>query len=117
MAGLAETAGGLLLALGAATPLASAVVVGVMLVAIVSAHLKNGFFAQSGGYEYTLLLGGAALALAFTGPGALSLDQALGISRSGEAWGLAALAAGLIGGAVPLLARKPAPASTATNAA
>ena len=115
-AGLAEFVAGFFLAAGFLTP-AAAALVAVMLVAAVSVHIKNGFFAQSGGYEYTLLLGGAALALAFTGPGALSLDQALGISRSGEAWGLAALAAGLIGGAVPLLARKPAPASTATNAA
>ena len=116
-AGLAESVAGFFLAAGFLTPAAAAALVAVMLVAAVSVHIKNGFFAQSGGYEYTLLLGGAALALAFTGPGALSLDQALGISRSGEAWGLAALAAGLIGGAVPLLARKPAPASTATNAA
>lgn len=50
------------------------------------------------------------------GPDAV-LDRALGISLSGEIWGLAALAAGLIGGAVPLLARKTAPASTAPNAA
>ena len=116
-AGLAESVAGFFLAAGFLTPAAAAALVAVMLVAAVSVHIKNGFFAQSGGYEYTLLLCGAALALAFTGPGALSLDQALGISRSGEAWGLAALAAGLIGGAVPLLARKPAPASTATNAA
>jgi hypothetical protein len=55
--------------------------------------------------------------LAFTGPGALSVDHALGFSWSGEAWGLAALAAGLIGGAVPLLARKTAQPSTAQDAA
>ena len=105
-AGLAEGLGGLLLAAGLLTPAAAAAVVAVMLVAAVSVHLKNGFFAQSGGYEYTLVLGGAALALAFTGPGALSADQALGIARSGAPWGLAALAAGLIGGAVPLLTRR-----------
>jgi putative oxidoreductase len=87
------------------------------LLAAVSVHIKNGFFAQNGGYEYTLVLGGAALALAFTGPGALSVDRALGISWSGETWGLAALAAGLIGGAVPLIARKTAHTSTAPVAA
>src|SRR5216117_1332974 len=47
MAGLSETAGGLLLALGLVTPLASALLIAVMLVAIVSVHLKNGFFASS----------------------------------------------------------------------
>jgi putative oxidoreductase len=116
-AGVAELIGGLFLAAGLVTPAAAAAVVAVMLVAAVSVHIKNGFFAPNGGYEYTLVLGGAALALAFTGPGALSLDQALGISWSGVTWGLAALAAGLIGGAVPLLARKTAPTSTAQDAA
>jgi putative oxidoreductase len=105
-AGLAELLGGLFLAAGLLTPAAAAAVVAVMVVAAVSVHVKNGFFAQGGGYEYTLVLGAAALALAFTGPGAFSADQALDIARAGGAWGLAALAAGLIGGAVPLLARK-----------
>jgi putative oxidoreductase len=40
MAGLAEAAGGLLLALGAATPLAATLIVGVMLVAIATVHLE-----------------------------------------------------------------------------
>jgi putative oxidoreductase len=105
-AGIVEVVGGLFLAVGLLTPAAAAAVVAVMLVAAVSVHLKGGFFLQGGGYEYTLVLGTAALALAFTGPGAISLDQALGISWSGEAWGLGALAAGLIGGAVPLVTRK-----------
>src|SRR5437870_8489693 len=43
-AGLAETAGGLLLALGFATPLAAAMIVAVMFVAAISVHLKQGFF-------------------------------------------------------------------------
>jgi putative oxidoreductase len=116
-AGLAELLGGVFLAAGFLTPAAAAALVAVMLVATVSVHLKKGFFAHNGGYEYTLVLGGAALGLAFTGPGALSLDQALGISLSGETWGLAALVAGLIGGALPLIARRPAPVSPAQNAA
>jgi putative oxidoreductase len=116
-AGIAELVGGLFLAAGLLTPAAAAAVVAVMLVAAVSVHITKGFFAHNGGYEYTLVLGGAALALAFTGPGALSLDHALGRSWSGVPWGLAALAAGLIGGAVPLLARKTTGTSTAPNAA
>jgi putative oxidoreductase len=116
-AGLAETLGGLFLAAGFLTPAAAAAVVAVMLVAAVSVHLKSGFFAQGGGYEYTLVLGAAALALAFTGPGALSADHALGISLSGDAWGLAALAAGVFGGAVPLLARRPAETAAVKSAA
>ena len=116
-AGTAELVGGLFLAAGFLTPAAAAAVVAVMLVAAVSVHIKKGFFAHNGGYEYTLVLGGAALALAFTGPGALSLDQALGISWSGDTWGLAGLAAGLIGGAGPLLSRKTELTSTAHDAA
>ena len=116
-AGIAEVAGGLFLAAGFLTPVAAAAVVAVMLVAAVSVHIEKGFFAHNGGYEYTLVLAGAAVALVFTGPGALSLDQALGSSRSGDTWGVAALAAGLVGGAVPLLSRKAAGASTAQDAA
>ena len=115
-AGLAEVLGGLFLAAGFLTPAAAAAIVAVMLVAAVSVHLK-GFFLASGGYEYTLVLAAAAVALAFTGPGAISLDHALGISWSGEKWGLGALAAGLIGGAVPLLARKQPVTSAAPHTA
>ena len=117
LAGTAELVGGLFLAAGLLTPAAAAAVVVVMLVAAVSVHIEKGFFAHNGGYEYTLVLAGAAVALAFTGPGAFSLDQALGISWSGDAWGLASLAAGLIGGAVPLLARKTARPSAVQGAA
>jgi putative oxidoreductase len=56
MAGLSETVGGLLLALGAATPLAAALIVGVMLVATFSVHWTKGFFNRNGGYEYPLVL-------------------------------------------------------------
>jgi putative oxidoreductase len=105
-AGLAEGVGGLLLALGLLTPVAAAVTFAVMAVAAISVHWKAGFFATQGGYEYTLVLGLAALSLAFTGPGALSLDAALGLSFAGARWGLGALAVGVIGGALPLVTRK-----------
>jgi putative oxidoreductase len=114
-AGIVEVVGGLFLAVGLLTPAAAAAVVAVMLVAGVSVHLKGGFFLQGGGYEYTMVLGAAALALAFTGPGPISLDRALGISWSGETWGLGALAAGVIGGAVPLVTRKIPGTSAAQN--
>lgn len=116
MAGLVESGGGLLLALGLATPLASAAVVAVMLVAAVSAHVKQGFFIMGGGYEYNLVLGGAALAVAFTGPGVLSLDELAGWTLGGAPWGVAAAALGLIGGAVPLALRRTAPVLQAAAA-
>lgn len=109
---MGEMAGGLLLAAGFLTPLAGAALISVMVVATVSAHWQKGFFAHSGGFEYTLVLAASALALAFTGPGAISFDRALGISWSGSGWGLAALLLGLLGGTGALLARKSAPAAT-----
>ena len=115
MAGLVETGGGLLLALGLLTPVAAALVFSVMLVAAVSVHLKKGFFIASGGYEYNLVIGLAGLAVAFTGPGALSLDGLLGFSVSGGFWGALAFAVGLVGGAIQLAQRRQAPSlQTAT---
>lgn len=105
MAGLVEFGGGLLLALGLLTPIAAAAVVAVMLVAAVSVHLKAGFFLATGGYEYNLVLAVAALAVAFTGPGALSLDALLGLPLGGALSGGAALFAGVAGGAVQLAGR------------
>jgi putative oxidoreductase len=115
MAGLTETGGGLLLALGLATPAAAALVFAVMVVAGVSAHLKQGFFLQNRGYEYNLTLGLAGLSAAFTGAGPLSLDALLGLSLGGARWGLAAFAVGLAGAAVQLAGRQrpSAPVETA----
>src|SRR5881397_2016173 len=105
-AGLAETGAGLLLALGLATPVAAAVALSVMVVASVSAHAPKGFFVHNGGYEYTLILGIAALSLAFTGPGPLSLDAVLGVRDAGAGWGLAALVVGLAGAGFQLARRQ-----------
>lgn len=108
LSGLAETGGGLLLAAGLATPLAAAAIVAVMFVAVVSVSLAKGFFAQNGGYEYPLVLAASAVAVAFAGPGALSLDSALGLFGSGAGWGFASLATGLLLGAGPLVLRRAA---------
>jgi putative oxidoreductase len=117
LSGAAEAGGGLLLAAGLFTPVAAAAIVSVMFVAIVSVHWTKGFFTQNGGFEFPLALASAAVALAFAGPGALSLDHVLGLSWQGETWGLAALGAGLLMGAAPLLARAKAPAAEAQQAA
>jgi putative oxidoreductase len=82
-----ELAGGLLVLLGAFVPLASAPMIVVLLVAIVTVHLPNGFssikllsYDASGahfgqpGYETDLLYLAALLALCFGGAGPLSLD-------------------------------------------
>lgn len=77
MAGLGEAGGGLLLALGAATPAGAAAATGAM-AAAVEVHRPSGFFNSSGGYEYPAFLGLAATGLALCGPGRISVDQATG---------------------------------------
>jgi putative oxidoreductase len=76
---LSEFGGGLLLALGLLSPLGSLAIIGAMLVAIATVHLSKGFWVSKGGFEFNLTLIGAAAALAITGPGAYSLDNALRI--------------------------------------
>src|SRR4030081_1605124 len=79
IAALSEFGGGLLLALGLLSPLGSLAIIGAMLVAIATVHLSKGFWVSKGGFEFNLTLIGAAAALAITGPGAYSLDNALRI--------------------------------------
>jgi putative oxidoreductase len=108
-AGLSELAGGLLIALGLLGPVGPALVVAVMIVAAVTVHLKNGFFATSSGIEITLLFAAAAVAIALTGPGRFSADALLGLHFSDLiVW--VVLLAGLIGAVGNLaLRRTPAP--------
>ncbi len=114
-AGYVELVSGLLLAVGFLTPLAAALIASVMVVAVATVHWKNGFFITSGGYEFNLVLGVAALSLAFTGPGALSLDHAAGITADGVAWGLGAAVVAALGAVGQLAQRQQLPA-TATAA-
>ncbi|MHB8452251.1 MAG: DoxX family protein [Mycobacteriales bacterium] len=76
-AGLGEAGGGLLIATGLATPLGTAAASATMAVAA-STHVPNGFFSSKRGLEFPMTLGVAATAVAFTGPGDLSLDRLLG---------------------------------------
>jgi putative oxidoreductase len=97
-AGATETAGGVLIALGLATPLAAAGLSSVMITALRTAVWNEGFKPATG--EHEVLLAAAALALTESGPGAPSLDSALGRERSGSGWMLAALGAGAAGSAI-----------------
>lgn len=111
LAGLAEFGGGLLLTFGLVTPLGALLALAVMLVALVSVHWTKGFFMTTGGIEYTLVLSGVAVAIAFIGPGLYSLDAVIGLSVGGWQWGVGVGAAGVLGSAAALLARRlPAPA-------
>jgi putative oxidoreductase len=107
--GLAEFGGGVLLAIGLLTPLGAAAVAGVMFVAIATVHWSNGFFNSSGGYEFNLLIAASAIALAFTGPGEMSLDDVAGWTLAGLAWGFAALGISAAAAALVLALRKPQP--------
>lgn len=97
-AGTAEFLGGLLIALGLVTPFAAAALIAVMTAAVLTVHLRNGFFVSSNGYEYNLVLVAAVFALAGIGAGDWSLDNALGIDLAGTGWALGALGAGVLGG-------------------
>lgn len=96
-AGAAETGGGALLAAGAFTPLAAALLSGTMVTAIRTVHAPKGPWAAEGGYEYNLVLLAAVFAITDAGPGLLSLDAAKGRRRWGLPWALVQLAAGLAG--------------------
>ncbi|HEV8631732.1 MAG TPA: DoxX family protein [Thermoanaerobaculia bacterium] len=113
-AGLGETAGGLLVALGFLGPVGPALMVLVMIVAALSVHAAQGFFAAHNGVEVPVLYGVVAFALAFTGPGAYSLDAALGLTTlttATHAW--VALAVAVVGALLNLAVRRPAPAAEA----
>ena len=102
----AEFIGGLLLIFGLFTPFASAAVIGVMIVAIATVHWSNGPFNTEGGYEFNVVLAATAAALAFTGAGRLSLDNALDTGMRGVVWGLVAVVLGAIGATLTLATRQ-----------
>jgi putative oxidoreductase len=95
VAGLAELGGGLMLATGFLTPLASFLLATVMLNAIVTVVFPKGFL---GGYEFETTLATVAVALAATGPGELSLDDAIGWADelSGILWASLVLSSAIV---------------------
>ena len=125
LASLTELGSGALLLVGFLTPLAGAGVVGTMLVAWITNHLKNGFFIfrPGEGYEYVMTLTACGLALSGTGGGRYSLDHALKFHVFEPPTVTAAVVCWVVGiaGALGLLAgfwrpAKPAVASGADDA-
>jgi putative oxidoreductase len=74
----AEFLGGLALAIGFFTPIAAALIVGDLFVAIAKAHWPKGLWVSGGGYEYPLTLLVVAAAVGLGGPGRYSVDAVLG---------------------------------------
>jgi putative oxidoreductase len=115
LAGLGETAGGVALALGLATPLGGAAAASTM-AAAGAVHRPAGFFATEGGFEYTGVLALAGAAVAISGPGRYSLDHLLG-DRLNRPW-MSAVALTVLGAASAFVVarRSQAVASTAPAA-
>jgi putative oxidoreductase len=112
-----ELAAGAALVVGLLTPLAAGACAGVMLVAWITNHLKNGFFIfrPGEGYEYVMNLFLVSLAIGALGAGEWSIDDAIDFQPSGW-WGFGLAVLVGVGGALSLLAffwrpeKKPAPA-------
>jgi putative oxidoreductase len=104
LAAATEVGAGLMLAAGLLTPLAAAGVIGVMTVATIVAHLKNGFFVfkPGQGWEYTVSIVVTAWAVATAGPGRASLDHALDIEFDAWSGSIIAAGVGLTGAALQL---------------
>jgi putative oxidoreductase len=105
LAGASELVGGLLLALGLLTPLATAAIVGVMFNAVAAVHWEKGVWAANGGFEYPLLIGMVGTAIALTGPGRLALDRGRPWARGGLGVGAFSLALGLGAGLLTLVVK------------
>ncbi|HEY1690809.1 MAG TPA: DoxX family protein [Polyangiaceae bacterium] len=84
-AGAGEALGGLLVFLGLGGPVGPALVLLVMIVAALTVHVRNGFFQSKSGWELNLTYGLLAIAVGYLGPGALSVDAALGLHVLGGA--------------------------------
>jgi putative oxidoreductase len=95
----AELGGGLLLAAGLLSPIAVMAIAGQSVVIILKAHWAKGFWNRNGGYEFPLALATAAIAVGLIGPGALSVDAAVGFIPPAEVR-ILLIVIGLVGGAL-----------------
>jgi putative oxidoreductase len=108
LAALSEAGGGLLLALGLLGPIGPLGIIAAMLMAVILVHWPR-LWMTDNGIEYHLVLIAAALSVAIGGPGAYSLDAALGVTLPEPATLLIGLGLVVFGAAVALATRAPEP--------
>lgn len=89
-----EVLAGVFLAAGLLTSFAALGFVGLMTVAAITVHTKNGFFILDEGWEYVFILAVAAVTIATLGPGEWSLDNAFGIDGDLDGYVGLAISAG-----------------------
>jgi putative oxidoreductase len=110
-----EVGAGVLLAAGLFTPLAAAGVIGILSVALIVVHRKNGFFIIKEGWEYAAFIIVVSSVIGILGPGRWSFDHAVLGWTDVHGWGGFGLSFGIgLGAALGLLAvfwRPPKPAS------
>jgi putative oxidoreductase len=117
IAGVGEITGGMLTAAGLLGSVGPALIILVMLVAVITVHWQQGFFADSKGIELPTLYMTGALALAVASPGVYSLDGLFGLStqpRPVVAWTLIGIAVVIALANVPV--RRPRPNHVQTHA-
>ena len=97
LAGISEFTGGALIALGLGGPVGPITMQGAMAIATRTSHWKLPIWNSEGGAESPILYSSTGIALALTGPGRYSLDQAFGIKvpRSVAALSVAGVAGGI----------------------
>jgi putative oxidoreductase len=105
LASVTELVAGVLIVVGLLFPWAAGALLGVMVVAWLTAHRTNGFFIfrPGQGWEYVMVVSFVALAMGTVGPGQWSLDDAFGLGLSGWWPFIVTVAVGL-GGSLGLLA-------------
>jgi putative oxidoreductase len=96
-AGVAEFGGGLLLTLGALTPVATTAISATMVTAIRKVHGPNGPWVTENGWEYNAVLIAVMTALADAGAGRPSVDAVLFPRLRGHAVAAVALGAAVAG--------------------
>lgn len=105
-ASLTEIGAGVLLLVGLVTPLASAGVIGVLVVAWVTNHRDAGFWVfnrPTEGWEYLMTLVVVAVVVATLGAGEWSVDDAVGLDDITGWTGMIIAVAGGLGGALATL--------------